>query len=905
MTGQLWNTQGDDVQRKFDYTYDNAGRLTSSTFREQQHPGNGFSNSQMDFSVSGTSGKTTYDLNGNLLNMLHKGVVPGSSSPITVDNLVYSYGSTYPYSNKLESVTDQMTSTTVNGMFGDFKDGSNGSTPDYVYDDNGNVIVDLNKNVQNLNGGGAGIKGISYNLLDKPELIRIVGKGTIKIIYDADGQQLQRAFIPEAGGASNITTYIKGFIYQESSTITTASPAPLGGGTATLSFINFEDGRIRPVTQVPLQVGDDMLGVDGNIDLPNGKRGAIDFFIMDYQQNVRMILTEEIHTAANKATMEIGRSTVEESIFGQTGGGNEVATTRTARPSGWTNSSVGNSVSGLGTNIGHNVGPNVLQKVMAGDKITTSVDYYFTSSATGSNSGFLSTVTGSLAQAISGSYVAGNLVKNNSSLITTQLGGVSDFVGAVQPDGSNPPNGTPQAYLTVLFFDERFKIIPEADGGIAQEQVASSVGSNGMSLGNTLANLKAPKNGYVYVYISNQSNETVYFDNLLVRIDQGNIIEENHYYSYGLKIAALSSKKAGDSNEGVLKNSYLYNEKELIDDADMNWHDYGFRNYDAQIGRFVQTDPLADQFPFFAPYLYAGNEPVGNIDLFGLAPFGTGGETALTAATAKVTEGAIVNCIRSTNIVGKATSLGFEAARFAISSVIINISKIVPNIITQQVGPPVHYSVSQLGDLTDLTQTEYLGRENPRALYNYDYWGGDKEALQEFKTVFGAATRFMKAEASDLFDHFVDGDGSTLHFGPESYIAEKIQDLSSFKSYAELFETAVLEHLATHKDLSGFKGDEYLSQNRPSKFGNSDIYLNAVMGGWKRFDVEVTVISKDQIRVNYRFTDHFGAGVNDSYSNTPGVQALYFLQHHRGRRFKYKPFRWDVNFSHEVKRPKK
>lgn len=47
-------------------------------------------------------------------------------------------------------------------------------------------------------------------------------------------------------------------------------------------------------------------------------------------------------------------------------------------------------------------------------------------------------------------------------------------------------------------------MIPAADGGVSQQQVAASVDSNGSVL--TLASIKAPKNGYVYIYISNQSN---------------------------------------------------------------------------------------------------------------------------------------------------------------------------------------------------------------------------------------------------------------------------------------------------------------------------------------------------------------------------------------------------------------
>ena len=133
-----------------------------------------------------------------------------------------------------------------------------------------------------------------------------------------------------------------------------------------------------------------------------------------------------------------------------------------------------------------------------------------------------------------------------------------------------------------------------------------------------LTNIKAPKNGYAYIYVSNESDEPVYFDNLQVTQNHGRIVEENHYYAYGLKVAAISSKKLGDANEGSLKNNNLYNDKEINEDADLNWYDYGFRSYDPQIGRFPQLDPLTDDYPQLTPYQYASCDPIDNIDVDGL-----------------------------------------------------------------------------------------------------------------------------------------------------------------------------------------------------------------------------------------------------------------------------------------------
>lgn len=678
VTGLLWNTQGDDAQRKYDYTYDNAGRLTNAAFKQKQHTGDAWDNTKMDFSISGTSGKITYDLNGNLLNMLHKGVLPGTSTAITVDNLTYAYSS---YSNKLQSVTDGMTNTTVNGQFGDFKDGTNGSTPDYVYDNNGNLVIDLNKNAKDL-ANVAGANGIQYNFLDKPELIRIAGKGTIQIVYSADGEKLQRSFTPEPSGAVITTSYINQYIYQESS----------AGGGLVLQSINFEEGRIRIISPTSQGNGLDALTVDGNFDLPNSKRGVWDYFVMDYQQNVRMILTGEIHEASNTATMEPSRATLEESIFGQAGAANELATTRfSPTPAGWTGNTSAN-VSRLGTNSGHNIGPNSLQKVMAGDLVTAGVNYYHQGTAGGNNNNFLNTVTGSLLSAISGGGGVANLVKGNAGNITTQLSSVNGFLNAVQPGGSNPSSTVPQAYLTILFFDERFNFIEASDGGVSQEQVQASVGSNGAPL--ALPNVKAPKNGYAYIYISNQSNNDVYFDDLYVRIEQGNIAEENHYYAYGLKIATLSSKKLGDVYEGALKNNYLYNDKEFFDDADLNWYDYGFRNYDPQIGRFTQLDPLTHSYPYLTPYQYASCDPITNIDIDGLE----GGDAVVKSVTTalnetanaagKLIENVVLKSIprttsRIATVLSKGNATVFLLSKVAKVSAIINTSITTQNVLNR------------------------------------------------------------------------------------------------------------------------------------------------------------------------------------------------------------------------------
>ncbi|MBX3254205.1 MAG: RHS repeat-associated core domain-containing protein [Chitinophagaceae bacterium] len=717
VTGIVWNSQGDDAQRRYNYVYDNAGRLTNANFTERASVAAGWANTKMDFTVSGAAGKITYDLNGNLLTMLQKGVMPGTANPITIDDLRYTYSL---YSNKLQKVADQMTATAQNGKFGDFKDGANGTNPDYVYDQNGNIVTDLNKNLQSANGGSAGSNGVIYNYLDKPEIIRIVGKGTIKMVYSANGEKLQRVFIPEAGGVSTITTYINAFIYQESSTTLIASSLPPFAGTGlALTSIYFEEGRIRVITPVNTGNGNDLLTISGNIALPNSRQGAFDYYVRDYQENVRMILTEETHTAYNTATMETARASAEIPVFGQPGAANEVTSTRFAKPAGWTNNTSA-QVSRLGNLAGKNIGPNTLQKVMAGDRISAQVSYYFTGAPGNNNANMVTNVLSSLISSLSNGGAAGGLVKGGATGINSQLAASAPFATAVAPTGSG--STTPQAYLTMLFFDERFTFISAADGGVVQAQVASTWSTSTAPL--VLANIRTPKNGYVYVYISNRSDQHVYFDDFKVAVTAGNIIEENHYYAFGMRIAAISSKKLGNVNEGVLKNDYLYNDKELFDDGDLNWYDYGFRNYDAQIGKFIQMDPLADGNSGFSPYSYAANDPIGNIDFLGLdaitSTLSTTAETAITLGTVTITA-------------VKATSAGLSTVSLAskvisITSITLRTVNTACNIINSNIttsgvggGDPVKLALISAQGMGDAgTNAMLLGIPNMFGSYNHE-----------------------------------------------------------------------------------------------------------------------------------------------------------------------------------------
>jgi RHS repeat-associated protein len=66
---------------------------------------------------------------------------------------------------------------------------------------------------------------------------------------------------------------------------------------------------------------------------------------------------------------------------------------------------------------------------------------------------------------------------------------------------------------------------------------------------------------------------------------------------------------------------YKYNGFEYQDELGLNLYDYGARNYDPAIGRWLSVDPLAEKLPFASPYAYCLNNPVVMVDPDGQYPW--------------------------------------------------------------------------------------------------------------------------------------------------------------------------------------------------------------------------------------------------------------------------------------------
>jgi RHS repeat-associated protein len=594
ITGAIWRSQGNNSPNRYDYTYDNLGRFTSAVFQQKKTPADNWSQ-DVDYS----SYVQYEDGNGNIKSLQHMGMIAGTATPQMIDVLKYQYnqiGSTTLYGNRLVRVTDNSSLNPAdNGLLGDFKDSQNPNSDDYTYDKNGNLEFDDNK----------GLK-VQYNSLNKPSTI-LVNNKQIDFTYDASGEKLSKKVT--ANGSSVTTYYIGDFIYQEND----------------LQFILHEEGRVKIIDFVH-DLDRDLNGGNYAVDLGSGKQGVFEYFIKDNLGNTRMVLTEEEQAERYFASNEENRMNIEPQLFGRIedngnidASKNELILTRVKTiQTPWTtnNSDFVNELTANFTNSTNKmIGPTMLLKVMAGDVISSNVQYYFVQNNVSVMGNPAQDVATSLVNALVG-FKGGTIAQHNGNNVGSLLQGSSDFQQFMQDHYDNNPTNpnAPRGYLNMVFLDEQFNFIPydfnASNEGTGSQRVQTPNNPDFLYL-----DRKAPKNGWVIVYLSNESKEKVYFDDLYVEQTHSRISEESHYYPYGLKIAGLSSR-AFDK----LQNKFGYQGEFSEEEEESGWNEFDLRMYDPQIGRWTGADPY-DQFS--SPYVGMASDPVNKLDPDGGAAGGS------------------------------------------------------------------------------------------------------------------------------------------------------------------------------------------------------------------------------------------------------------------------------------------
>jgi RHS repeat-associated protein len=574
IAGMQWRSKGDGERRAYGYGYDKANRILFGEFK--QYTGSSWNKTAgVDFSVKmgdGADANSAYDGNGNILFMQQKGLKLNVSE--VIDDLHYDY---LGNSNKLKSVYDAANNPDT--KLGDFR--TSASSPnigaanaqgktDYVYDANGNLVKDLNKDIDTT-----GADGIEYNHLNLPWKVHVKNKGTITYLYDASGNKLEKQ--TTEGGNTTRTDYIGGYIYRND----------------TLQQIAHEEGRIRP----------------------KDSSYVYDYFIKDHLGNTRMVLTEEkqqdIYPAA---TLESTAVSTEQNYY-TINTGNIVSQPVSLTDNYQNNNGIpnpGNANAGsnstvmykLNAAIGDKMGMGITLRVMSGDTVSILGRSYWHSNGSSVDNNYSIPVNDLLLALTS----PGTLITAKGYTYSL-LEGLPVTPSALQGWLDNAPsNGSnPKAYVNWILLDEQMKPVSGSSG-------FDAVGATDeLKLHAQTVNI--PKNGYLYVYVSNQSDQDVFFDNLQVVHARGPLLEETHYYPFGLTMAGISSKAAGK-----LENKFKYNGIEFDTTFGLNEYEAHFRDLDPAIGRWWQIDPKIENQEMWSPYSSMADNPILKSDPLGDEP---------------------------------------------------------------------------------------------------------------------------------------------------------------------------------------------------------------------------------------------------------------------------------------------
>lgn len=93
------------------------------------------------------------------------------------------------------------------------------------------------------------------------------------------------------------------------------------------------------------------------------------------------------------------------------------------------------------------------------------------------------------------------------------------------------------------------------------------------------------------------------------------IISENNYYPFGLKHKGYNIGGATSLGNDVAQ-KWKFGGKELDDSFNdaLATYDFGARNYDPALGRWMNIDPLAFKYYSYSPYIFAANSPLVFVD---------------------------------------------------------------------------------------------------------------------------------------------------------------------------------------------------------------------------------------------------------------------------------------------------
>lgn len=455
--------------------------------------------------------------------------------------------------NRLLAVTDEHK---VQSGAADFADGFAGDkdNPDYLYDADGNLTEDKNKSLK-----------LSYNFLNLPQ--SMTGPQTqVYYTYDAGGTKLHKSSL--YGGAWTYRTYIGPFEY-ENDTLQTL--------THSEGFVRYayKDGKAMPQYRYRFT---DQLGSTAMI------------WQAGYAQDTTLLCTLE-------------KEKEEEGDYPKFKNVDDTRNTEQAQEGQ------------CSAKLVHEQGPLVTLPVRHGQKLETSVWYYYEpeedviviplKSEEGKKKRRFPFGIGLSNQARLPDTREGRKGKNQTPVLSI-LGTLP--LPKQQQQDFEPIFPYPNAALKF--------VLKDANDNVLHTEVKSvGVGGSWAKLAHDYTvdlSKTEEKEGKLSIFVENEEEKRpVWFDSLCIRVlkQSPEIVQENHYTPWGNDIPDLAYYAGADTSD------YLYNGKEL--EKATNYLEYGWRQYDAQIGRFFAQDRFSEKYYPLSPYQYAANNPINYIDING------------------------------------------------------------------------------------------------------------------------------------------------------------------------------------------------------------------------------------------------------------------------------------------------
>jgi RHS repeat-associated protein len=399
-----------------------------------------------------------------------------------------------------------------------------------------------------------GISAIEYNHLNLPQKITFGSKGNIEFQYSAEGAKL-RKIVKETGKPVVTTDYSGNIVYQND----------------TLQFMHSAEGRVLYRPQ------------DVN------KHWAYEYHYKDHLGNLRLAFRRQADET-KMATMEHVNGQQEVTDF------DNVEYTRYSVPSV---ARTGSYVARLNAAQGKPIGPFRMFIVQRGDSLAMTAFAYSLITTAQPNLWNLLSFVGSwfTPNAQPGSEYYNNTNSPNKFTPYISLG-LAASLTALQPEPD-----LPVAYLKYIVYNKDSVYMTS---GL---QVVTRGSRNNWEM--LQLNYKVEQDGFVQVFVSNDSDVDAYFDDLEIRKTPALIVQENHYDPWGLNLTGIE-------RQGIPNHKFQYNGKEKQEELGLNWNDYGARFFDPQLGRWHAVDPLSEERHWLSPYNYVQNNPIMRIDPDGM-----------------------------------------------------------------------------------------------------------------------------------------------------------------------------------------------------------------------------------------------------------------------------------------------